>query len=207
MSRLIINTFLTLDGIMQAPGGTEEDTSNDFDLGGWLVPYADEDMGKIITEIFAEADCFLLGRKTYEIFAAYWPLVHDENNPVAAALNSLPKYVVSKTLNTVEWNNSILLKDNIVEEIKKLKSKPGREIQVHGSSNLAQILLKNELIDEFHLWIYPVVLGRGKRLFETGSLPSALRLVDTKTTSTGVLVNTYHSAGKPVYGSFAPEDK
>lgn len=205
MSRLIVNTFLSLDGVMQGPGGPEEDRSGGFDQGGWIVPHADEDMGRFVDDWMAEAESFLLGRKTYEIFAAYWPRVPTADNPVAAALNERPKYVVSRTLNRVEWNNSTLIKGNVVEELTRLKRQPGREIQVHGSGDLAQTLIKNDLIDEYRLWFFPVVLSSGKRLFGSGSVPTALRLVDTKTTSSGVVIHTYERAGEMKYGSFALE--
>jgi dihydrofolate reductase len=202
-----LTTFLSLDGIMQAPGGPDEDRSGDFDQGGWLVPYADEDMERLVADWFAAADAFLLGRKTYEIFASYWPQVTDENDPVATKLNSLPKYVVSKTLDEVEWNNSTLIKGDVADAVANLKRRDGQELQVHGSGDLAQTLMQHDLIDEYRLWIYPVVLGGGKRLFAEGSLPSALRLVDTKTTSTGVAIHVYRPAGRPVYGTFAPEEE
>jgi dihydrofolate reductase len=202
--KLTMTTFLSLDGVMQGPGGPEEDRSNGFDQGGWLVPYADQDMGTLVNDWFAAADAFLLGRKTYEIFAAYWPNVTDENDVVATKLNRLPKYVVSNTLDTVEWNNSTLIRGDAAQEITKLKQRPGRELQVHGSGHLAQTLMAHDLIDEYRLWIYPVVLGDGMRLFRDGS-PAALRLVDTKTTSTGVVIHVYEPAGKPTYGSIPPE--
>jgi dihydrofolate reductase len=202
--KLTMTTFLSLDGVMQGPGGPEEDRSNGFDQGGWLVPYADEDMGNLVSDWFAAADAFLLGRKTYEIFAAYWPNVTDENDTVANRLNSRPKHVVSNTLQKVEWNNSTLIKGDVAEEVTKLKHRPGRELQVHGSGRLAQTLMAHDLIDEYRLWIYPVVLGNGIRLFRDGS-PAALRLIDTKTTSTGVVIHVYEPAGKPTYGSIPAE--
>lgn len=205
MSRLIVNTFLSLDGVMQAPGGPDEDRSGGFDQGGWIVPYADEDTGRFVDDWIAEADSFLLGRKTYEIFAAHWPRVPTADNPVSAALNERPKYVASKTLDRVEWNNSTLIKGNVVEEITRLKRQPGREILVYGSGNLAQTLIKNDLIDEYRLWFFPVVLGSGKRLFGSGSIPTAFRLVDTKTTRSGIAIHTYERAGEMKYGSFALE--
>jgi dihydrofolate reductase len=199
--KLTMTTFLSLDGVMQGPGGPEEDRSNGFDQGGWLVPYADEDMGMFVNEWFGAADAFLLGRKTYEIFAAYWPNITDENDPVASRLNTLPKYVVSNTLDKVEWNNSTLIGGDVAQGIISLKQQPGRELQVHGSGNLAQTLMAHDLIDEYRLWIYPVVLGDGTRLFREGATPAALKLVDTKTTSTGVVIHVYEPAGKPTYGS------
>jgi dihydrofolate reductase len=204
--KVTMTTFLSLDGVMQGPGGPDEDRSNGFDRGGWLVPYADEDMGKFVSEWFEAADAFLLGRKTYEIFAAYWPNVTDENDPVASRLNALPKYVVSNTLDKVEWNNSTLIRgDDLADEIANLKQPPGRELQVHGSGHLAQTLMVQGLIDQYRLWIYPVVLGNGTRLFREGATPAALKLVDTKTTSTGVVIHVYEPAGAPTYGSIPAE--
>jgi dihydrofolate reductase len=201
--KLTVTTFLTLDGVMQGPGQRGEDG---FDLGGWLVPYADDDMMRFVHEWFAEADAFLLGRRTYEIFASWWPKVTDENDPIAAALNRLPKYVASRTLKNLEWNNSRLIKGDVAAEVRKLKQQTGRELQVHGSGNLVQTLMEHELIDEYRLWFYPVILGRGKRLFREGSALTALRLVDSKTTSSGVVIHVYHPAGRPTYGSFALEE-
>jgi dihydrofolate reductase len=201
MTRLLVTTFLSLDGVMQAPGGPDEDRSGGFDQGGWLVPFADEDMMRLVVEWIARADGFLLGRKTYEIFAAHWPRVTDPDDPVAWALNTLPKYVASKTLESVDWNNSTLIRGDVVEEIHKLKRRPGKELQVHGSGDLAQTLIENDLVDEFRLWLFPVVLGRGKRLFGAGTVPTTLKLVDSKTTSTGVAIHTYRRAGEMQYGS------
>jgi len=205
MGRLTINTFLTLDGVMQAPGAPAEDPSGGFEHGGWLVPYADPDMGQSITEVFAMIDALLLGRKTYEIFAAHWPRVTDPDNHIAVALNSMPKYVVSRTLDKVEWHNSSLIRGDIVNEVAKLKGRYEREISVQGSSQLAQSLIKNDLIDEYRLWFYPIALGTGKRLFGSGTVPAALRLIETKTTSAGVVISTYRQAGRPTYGSFEAE--
>ena len=201
MSEILVTTFLSLDGVMQAPGGPDEDTSGGFDQGGWLVPFADEDMGRFVVEWIGRADGFLLGRKTYEIFAAHWPLATDPDDPVARALNTLPKYVASRTLERVEWNNSTLLRGDVVEEVRKLKNRPGREIQVHGSGGLAQTLIQNDLVDEYRLWSFPVILGRGRRLFGDGAVPATLALVDSRRTSTGVAIHTYRRAGEMRYGT------
>jgi len=202
MATITLTTFLSLDGVMQAPGGPTEDPSNGFEQGGWLVPYADEDMERFMAGVFDNADGFLLGRRTYEIFAAYWPRVTDENDPIASRLNALPKYVASTTLDKAEWNNSTVISGNVVEEVAALKQQPGRELQIHGSGALAQSLMAHDLIDEYRLLIYPVVLGNGKRLFADGALPTALELVDSKTTGTGVNILTYRPAGRPTYGTF-----
>jgi dihydrofolate reductase len=201
MGKLTITTFLTLDGVMQAPGGPQEDPSGGFTHGGWLVPYADEDMGRFMSEVFDEADAFLLGRTTYQIFAGYWPKVTDPKDPIASRLNALPKHVASKTLESVDWHNSTLTRD-VVGEAPRLKAQYNRELQVHGSAGLAQTLIANNLIDRYRLLIYPVMLGTGKRLFASGTVPAALKLLDSRTTSTGVMILTYEPEGAPAYGSF-----
>jgi dihydrofolate reductase len=202
MRKLIVNTFVTLDGVMQAPGGPPEDPSDGFAFGGWSVNYWDEIMGKIMGEFMAKPSELLLGRKTYEIFAAHWPYSNEDG---ADQLNNAKKYVASRTLNKVDWNNSTLLKGDIVQEIRKLKEQDGPELQVHGSSNFLQTLLKHNLIDEYRLWIFPVVIGHGKRLFDMGTVPSGLKLIDTKTSSTGVIVATYEPDGEIKLGSFELE--
>jgi dihydrofolate reductase len=198
---LTLTTFLSLDGVMQSPGGPEEDPSVGFSQGGWLVPYADEDMGVFVSEWFAKADAFLFGRRTYEIFASYWPHQTDPNDPVASRLNALPKYVVSTTLEQPDWQPTEVISDDVVEEITKLKQRPGAELQVHGSGALARTLIDNGLVDEYRLWVYPVVLGAGRRLFGDGVTPTAFSLVETRTTRTGVAVHVYRPAGKPTYGT------
>jgi dihydrofolate reductase len=203
--KLTLQTFLSLDGVMQAPGGPEEDRSGGFDQGGWQFPFADEDMGSKIDEFFAEADAFLLGRRTYEIFAGYWPQMTDENDPVASKLNRLPKYVASTTLDQVTWQNSNLIKGDVAEAVAALKRQPGRELQILGSGTLAQSLMQHDLIDEYRLWIFPVVLGAGRRLFAEGTLPTTFQLVDSTTTSTGGAWHVYRPAGRPTYGSFGAE--
>lgn len=203
MRKLTVTTFLSLDGVMQAPGGPAEDRSGGFQHGGWLVPYADGDMGRIVSERFANADGFLLGRRTYEIFAAHWPHVQDPSDTVAHALNSLPKYIASHTLQHAEWSNSTVIQGDVAAEVKRLKQQPGRELQVHGSGTLIQTLMQHDLIDEYCLWIYPVLLGSGKRLFASGTVPLALKLLDSTMTSTGVAVQTYGRDGELRHGSFS----
>jgi dihydrofolate reductase len=200
--KLTLTTFLTLDGVMQAPGGPNEDQSGNFQHGGWLVPYVDDVMFRIVGHRFGNADAFVLGRKTYQIFAAYWPRITDPADPVASALNRLPKYVASKTLQKTEWHNSSLIRGDLAEQVAELKRRYPREIQIHGSGDLAQTLIARDLVDEYHLWLYPVILGTGKRLFASGTVPAALTLAETTTTSTGVVVSIYRRAGKPTYGSF-----
>jgi dihydrofolate reductase len=190
MRKLAVNTFMSLDGVMQAPGGPDEDPTGGFTLGGWGVNYFDDEM----MERVAESGPYelLLGRGTYEIFAAHWP--YDEG-PIADQLNGTRKHVASTTLDQVDWNNSTLITGDVAEYVAALKREDGAEIQVHGSPGLIQTLLKHDLIDEFRLWIFPVVIGTGKRFFGDGTIPAGLRLVDSKVTKTGVTVNTYERAG------------
>jgi dihydrofolate reductase len=204
MRRLAVQTFLTLDGVMQAPGGPEEDPSGGFKHGGWSVNYWDDRMGQIMDESMSKPSDLLLGRKTYEIFAAHWPNVSGD--PTADSLNSAKKYVASRTLESVDWNNSTLIKGDAGEQVAALKDQSGPQINVPGSSNLIQTLLKHDLIDEFQLWIFPVVVGGGKRLFGDGAIPEGLKLVDSQTSSTGVVIATYERAGEIPYGSFALEE-
>jgi dihydrofolate reductase len=196
MRKVVVGTFLTLDGVMQAPGGPQEDTEGGFKHGGWQMPYFDEDSGEIMNKNIAATEALLLGRKTYQIFAAYWPTA-PADDPFGQKLNSIPKYVVSTTLDKAEWNNSTLIRSNIPEEVARLKQQPGSGIiSVTGSGKLAQTLRKHNLVDEYVLWINPIVLGSGKRLFDGGVTPSNLKLIDTKTTSSGVLVLTYQPDAK-----------
>jgi dihydrofolate reductase len=185
--KLTVNTFLTLDGVMQGPGGKDEDTSGGFELGGWLVPHADDDMGKIVDGWFAEAGAILLGRTTYQLMQPYWEQVTDPDNAVATALNGLPKFVVSATMKDPTWNNTTVLSGNFLEAIDDLKSTPGRELQVHGSHRLARALHDAGLVDEYRLLYFPVVVGQGKRLFDTGAAPSAFTLVRSQTTAAGAV--------------------
>ena len=204
MRKLVVNTFITLDGIIQAPGGPEEDPTGGFKYGGWSVNYWDEMMGQIMGNFMSKPFDLLLGRKTYEIFAAHWP--DNKDDPTADLLNEAKKYVVSKSLNKTEWNNSFLIKDHVASEIRKLKDKNGPEIQVHGSGNLIQTLIKENLVDEFRLWIFPVLIGKGKRLFGEGTYASNLKLTDTKSSTTGVIISTYVPGGNLKTGSFALEN-
>lgn len=201
MRKVVLNTFVTLDGVMQAPGGRDEDREGGFAHGGWSVSYWDEPMGETIVEWTQRAGALLLGRKTYEIFVAHWPKVTDED-PVAAKLNSVRKYVASRTLRDVTWNNATLIKGDLAEAVRRLKQEPGDEIQVHGSGELIQTLLRHGLVDEIRLWVFPVVLGSGKRLFADGAIPGALKLVASRSSSTGVTINTYEAAGAIRYGTF-----
>jgi dihydrofolate reductase len=202
MTKLTMTTFLTLDGVMQAPGAPLEDASGGFEHGGWLVPYADVDMGSFMTEVFERADAFLLGRGTYQIFASHWPRVTDPKDTIAGTLNRLPKHVASKTLERVDWHNSALVRD-VTAEVSALKSRYSRELQVHGSAGLAQTLIGQGLVDELNLLVYPLLLGSGKRLFANGTAPTAFKLASTRTTSTGVVIARYQRVGHPTYGSFA----
>ena len=200
MRKLVVGAFLTLDGVMQAPGGPDEDRDGGFQHGGWLVPYFDEKFVEIMTEWTKRAGAFLLGRKTYEMFAASWPKSTDPADEIAAALNTRPKFVASRTLDATNWNNSHLLKGDISEEIAKLKAQDGGEIQVHGSSDLLQTLLKHNLVDTLRIWQFPVVIGTGKRLFGVGTIPGSLRLVETQQTGTGAVLHVYERAGGLTYG-------
>jgi len=197
MRILAVNTFMSLDGVMQSPGGPDEDPTGGFTHGGWGVNYFDDEMmGQV-----AEADPYelLLGRGTYEIFAAHWPY---NEGPIADQLNGTRKHVASTTLERVEWNNSTLISGDVAEYVSTLKSQEGPEIQVHGSPGLIQTLLKHDLIDEFRMWIFPVVIGSGKRCFGDGTIPAGLKLVESKFSKTGVTINTYERAGDINPGSF-----
>ena len=201
--RLTVTTFITLDGVYQAPGGPGEDEEGGFQHGGWSFPYADADFGAAMAGWFSHADAFLLGRKTYDIFASHWPKVTDSSDPIASRLNALPKYVVSRGQPLLDWENSRLVTGDVPAEIASLKQEPGDELQVHGSGNLVHTLIRQGLADEYRLLVYPVLLGSGKRIFPDGDISTALRLVDSKTTGTGVQVLTYEPAGPVQYGSFA----
>ncbi len=202
MRKIVVLSFISLDGVMQAPGGPEEDTSNGFKYGGWTVPYSDEFSGKLMGKQLSMPFDLLLGRKTYDIFADYWPK-HPEIEVVAGPFNKCTKYVVSHGSPKLSWKNSVLINSDVAAKLKKLKSEDGPMLQVHGSGNMIQTLLKNDLVDELWLKIYPILLGKGKRLFADGAMPAAFELTESKTTPTGVIFANYKRAGKVKTGSFA----
>ena len=203
MRELIVLTFVTLDGVMQAPGGPEEDPAGGFDHGGWSVGYWDEAMDKAMGESMSPPFELVLGRKTYEVFAAHWPHADD---PAAELLNSATKHVASTTLKELEWENSKLIEGDVADAIRTLKYEDGPELQVHGSADLIQRLLEHKLIDEFRLKIFPLVLGTGKRLFDGGTVPEGLELTSSVVTPHGVIAATYRTGPEIKYGSFAHED-
>jgi dihydrofolate reductase len=198
MRKIIILSMITLDGVIQAPGDPEEDPTGGFRYGGWTVPYVDDFVGQTMGEQVSGSSDFLLGRKTFEIFASYWPQ-HEDDWP---GVNKGTKYVVSNTLTRHEWRNSVFLNGNVVDEIKKLKGQEGHDLHVYGSGNLIQTLLKQDLVDEIWLRIFPITLGPGKRLFAEGTLPVAFSLQEAKTSPTGVIVASYQRAGAVQTGSF-----
>jgi dihydrofolate reductase len=201
MGELVVNMFTSLDGVLQGPGAPDEDREGGFEYGGWQAPYFDEESGKVIGDHIAGMEALLLGRKTYEIFAAYWPM-QPATNPIAARLNDAPKYVASRTLQAVGWANAELLGGDVAEAVARLKGQFGR-VDVIGSGNLVQTLLRNDLVDRLNLWVFPVLLGSGKRLFGEGTVPTALRLVESATFPKGAVHLTYQRAGKPTFGSMA----
>jgi dihydrofolate reductase len=205
MRKLVVLSFITLDGVIQAPGGPEEDPTGGFKHGGWVAGYFDDFLGKVMVEQMSKPFDLLLGRKTYEIFAAHWPYVKTKEDPIAAGINKAKKYVASKTLITLDWSNSELIKGDVAKEVKKLKEQDGPEIQVHGSGGLIQTLLKHDLVDELWLKIFPITLGRGKRLFAGGTIPAGFKLLASEISPSGVIVATYMRAGEVRTGSFALE--
>jgi dihydrofolate reductase len=193
MREIIAITQVTLDGVMQGPGGPEEDPRNGFTLGGWAMPFFDEAGSQAIGETIAGEFDMLLGRRTYEIFASYWP--HQGDNPIAKAFDKATKYVVTRTLDQLDWKPSKRLGDDVVNQLRRLKASDGPELHVWGSGNLLQTLIAAELVNEHRLWVFPVVLGQGNRLFENGLPPYGLSLVASRSTPSGVLLNTYRPAG------------
>ena len=201
MRKLIVSTFVTLDGVMQAPGGPEEDGEGGFAYGGWSVNYWDDQMGQVMGEALSKPFDLLLGRKTYDIFAAFWPNASDEAG--GKPLNDATKYVASRGQPTLAWGPSVLIEGGAAEGALSLKKGNGPELQVHGSGNLIQTLVRHKLVDEFRIWVFPVIIGSGKRLFAEGTIPAGLKLVDSTISTTGVVIATYEPAGELTTGSFA----
>jgi dihydrofolate reductase len=200
MRELIVSTFLTLDGVMQAPGGPDEDAESGFALGGWSVNFWDDVIDGYMAEATGGPFAMVLGRRTYDIFAAYWPTAPEEAG--GKVFNEATKYVASRSRPRLGWSNSVLIEGDAAEGIAKLKHEDGPELQVHGSANLIQTLLAHDLVDRYRLMVFPVVIGSGKRLFAEGTLPGSLKLVDSRVSTTGVLIATYEPAGEIVTGSF-----
>lgn len=203
MRKLAVLTFMSLDGVMQAPGGPEEDPTGGFKYGGWVFPFFDDVLGKEIDKQMNHPFDLLLGRKTYEIFAAYWPYMKDD--PIALKFNSAKKFVVSTTLGNTDWANSVIISNNVANEIKKLKETNGPQLQVYGSGNLIQTLLKHDLVDELWLKIFPITLGKGKHLFVDGTLPVGFKLFESMVSPSGVIIASYVRAGEVMTGSFAQD--
>jgi dihydrofolate reductase len=201
MRKLIVLSFITLDGVLQAPGGPGEDDSGGFKFGGWSAPYFDDELGRTMGQQMGHPFDLLLGRKTFDIFAGFWPKASD---PVADPINHATKYVVSHSAVKSDWQKTVPITGDVVARIRQLKNEDGPELQVHGSGNLIQTLLKNDLVDEFWLKIYPVVLGSGKRLFADGTVPVGFTLIDGKITPAGIIVANYARAGEVKLGSFEP---
>ncbi|WP_416969905.1 dihydrofolate reductase family protein [Streptomyces sp. 4F14] len=202
MGKLVSTVFVSLDGVYQAPGGPSEDPRDGFTQGGWSVPFDDEDFGRFVTESFGRVGAFLLGRRTYDIFAGYWPKITDPENIVATRLNTLPKYVPSTTLTDPAWAGTTVLTGDLAKEVAGLKERTDGELQVHGSGALVRSLTDLGLLDTLHLMTFPVVLGAGRRLFPEGTAPTAFRHVGGSVTSTGVTIATYELTGPPSYGSY-----
>lgn len=198
MRKIIVLSFISLDGVMQGPGGPDEDTSGGFTAGGWTVPYFDEFLGEVMGEQMNQPFDLLLGRKTFDIFAGYWP-DHPDEGP---EINRATKYVVSNTLTSHDWDKSVFLSGNVVDAIKQLKQSDGADLQVHGSGKLIQTLLEHDLVDELWLKIFPVTVGKGKRLFAEGAIPAAFKLQESKTSPSGVIVASFARAGDLETGSF-----
>jgi dihydrofolate reductase len=200
--KLTVTTFVSVDGVMQGPGGRDEDRTDGFERGGWLVPHFDDETGQFMNETFQRVDAFLLGRRTYEIFAGSWGEMADPgDNPVAVALNTLPKYVPSTTLEDPKWPNTTVLSGDVAAAVRELKAQPGRELQVHGSGMLVRWLLANDLVDELNLIVFPVIVGAGTRLFPAEGLDTTLELVESRTTPKGVTIQVFRTAGRAEYGT------
>jgi dihydrofolate reductase len=202
--QLTVTTFLSVDGVYQGPGGPTEDTRDGFDRGGWLVPHFDEATGHFMGQVFDQADAFLLGRRTFDIFRSYWPNVTDPNDPVASRLNSLPKYVASSTMTESDWANSHFVSGDLADEVQKLKERNGRELQVHGSGQLVRFLLEHDLVDRLNLLVFPVIVGAGRRLFADSAQTTGLALDRSRTTGSGVEISVYRPLGRAEVGEVPP---
>jgi dihydrofolate reductase len=199
--KLTTTTNVSVDGVMQGLGGPDEDRRGGFERGGWALPLFDDEAATFVYDVYQRADAFLFGRRTYEIFAGYWGLMADSDNPIAAALNTRPKYVASTTLTDPQWADTTVLSGDVAAAVGELKAKPGRELQVHGSGNLVRWLLDSDLVDEIILLTYPVVLGQGTRLFPDTGPDTALELVDSRATPSGVTIQVYRLTGRPQYAT------
>lgn len=204
MRKIIVSTFISMDGVLQAPGGPQEDPSNNFKWGGWMFPYGDELTNEVLRESMSKPFDLLLGRRTYEIFAAHWPYQH--NHPIAEKFNNVNKYVVATTPIDTSWQNTVLIKDDVVAALQNLKAQPGPDLLVNGSGNLIQTLLQHNLIDELRTWTFPVTIGIGKKLFAHGTQPAQWKVTDAKISPTGVIIANYVPNGDIRTGSFVPEE-
>ena len=198
---LTVTTFLSVDGVYQGPGGPDEDRRDGFDRGGWVVPHFDDATGEFMVSVFEQVDAFLLGRRTYDIFAAAWPKATDANDPIASRLNTFPKYVASTTLKDPEWANTTVVEGDLTSAVRELKQRDGRELQVHGSGQLVRFLLENELVDRLNLFVFPVILGAGRRLFPESGMATGLALDESRTTPSGVTISVYRPTGRPEFGT------
>lgn len=198
--QLTVTTFLSVDGVYQGPGGPNEDRSGGFDRGGWLVPHFDQATGEFMDSVFQHVDAFLLGRRTYDIFAASWPNSTAPSDPVATKLNTLPKYVASTTLKDPEWANTTVLEGDVASAVRKMKEREGGELQVHGSGRLVQFLLDHDLVDRLNLLVFPVIVGAGRRLFPESGSATGLALDESRTTGSGVTISVYRPTGRPEFG-------
>ncbi|HEV8568279.1 MAG TPA: dihydrofolate reductase family protein [Actinoplanes sp.] len=205
--KLTTITNVSVDGVMQGLGGPDEDRRGGFERGGWALPLVDGGAGTFLNQLYQRADAFLFGRRTYEIFAGYWGAIADPGNPIAAALNTRPKYVASTTLTDPQWADTTVLSGDVAAAIGELKAKPGGELQVHGSGSLVRWLFDNQLVDEIILLTYPVVVGQGTRLFPATGPDTALELVDSRATSNGITIQVYRPSGRPQYAPATPDPK
>jgi len=205
--KLTVTTFISIDGVMQGPGGPEEDRRGGFGRGGWLAPHFDDETGNYMASVFGQVDAFLLGRHTYDIFAGYWPKVTDPEDPIAGPLNARPKYIASNTLTDPSWGPATVLSGDVPAAVAALKEEPGREIQVHGSGALVRTLHEHDLVDEYRLLIFPVIVGEGQRLFPDRGVATGLSLVESRATPSGVSIHVYRPTGRAEFGTVGESDE